>query len=349
MSWPHTRDLRDATRCALLLASKSPQMQPEPCVLPRSGLSAQVYEPGTGARRTVVFVHGMTHEGPDDPRVVGLASALAATGTRVVVPLLPEVAQARIELESVGRVAAAAADASHLACGTVGLLGASFSGTLALQAAAHPDGRPFVSAVGAIGAFGETRTVLRFLLSNGQADPYGRSIVLRNYLPRCVPVSPAVRELIHLAIREKDITPTVCDSAERLPSEEGRWVDLLLRGAAPDDPMIDMLLDAAGDVAAGLSARLDSCGLQAPVFLLHGEDDRVVPSSESRVLAEHLRRAGVDVDLVVTPLLSHGDTAIGPRALLHAPILVRGLARFLGNAGADRPIHVHHEAAFVPT
>jgi len=166
-------------------------MQPDPCVLPRSGLSAQVYEPGTGARRTVVFVHGMTHAGPDDPRVVGVASALAATGTRVVVPLLPEVAQARIEVESVGRVAAAAADASRLARRTVGLLGASFSGTLALQAAAHPDGRPFVSAVGAIGAFGETRTVLLFLLSNGQADPYGRSIVLRNYLPRCVPMSPA--------------------------------------------------------------------------------------------------------------------------------------------------------------
>jgi len=110
-----------------------------------------------------------------------------------------------------------------------------------------------------------------------------------------------------------------------------------------------MLLDAAGDVAAGLSVRSDSCGLQAPVFLLHGEDDRVVPSSEYRVLAEHLRRAGVDVDLVLTPLLSHGDTAIGPRALLHAPTLVRGLARFLGNAGAGRPIHVHHEAAFVPT
>jgi acetyl esterase/lipase len=284
VSWPHARDLRDATRCAFLLASRSLQMQPEPCVLPRSGLSAQVYEPGTETRRTVVFVHGMTHEGPDDPRVVGLASALAATGTRVVVPLLPEVAQARIELESVGRVAAAAADAS-----------------------------------------------------------------LRNYLPRCVPLSPAVRELIDLAIREKDITPPVCDSAERLPSEEGRWVDLLLRGAAPDDPMIDMLLDAAGDVTAGLSARLDSCGLQAPVFLLHGEDDRVVPSSESRVLAERLRRAGVDVDLVITPLLSHGNTAIGPRALLHAPTLVRGLARFLGNAGAGRPIHVHHEPAFVPT
>jgi len=40
--------------------------------------------------------------------------------------------------------------------------------------------------------------------------------VLRNYLPRCVPLSLAVRELIDLAIREKDITPPVRDSAERL-------------------------------------------------------------------------------------------------------------------------------------
>lgn len=124
-------------------------------------------------------------------------------------------------------------------------------------------------------------------------------------------------------------------------------MDLLLRGAAPDDPVIDMLPDAAGDVAAGFSVRSDSCGLQAPVFLLHGEHD-CMPSSESRVLAEHLRRARVDVDLVLTPLLSHGDTAIGSKALLHAPTLVRGLARFLGNAGAGRSIHVHHEAVFCP-
>jgi fermentation-respiration switch protein FrsA (DUF1100 family) len=50
------------------------------------------------------------------------------------------------------------------------------------------------------------------------------------------------------------------------------------------------------------------------VFLLHGRDDNVIPSAESRRLAARLRRR-VPVRLLVTDLVSHADADRPPRLL----------------------------------
>jgi dipeptidyl aminopeptidase/acylaminoacyl peptidase len=47
-------------------------------------------------------------------------------------------------------------------------------------------------------------------------------------------------------------------------------------------------------------------GIVAPVFLIHGTDDNVVPSIESRLLAERLQRQ-VPVHLLITPLITHAE------------------------------------------
>ena len=44
----------------------------------------------------------------------------------------------------------------------------------------------------------------------------------------------------------------------------------------------------------------------APVFLLHGRDDNVIPAVESEYLAEHLR-GHAPVRLLVTDLISHAE------------------------------------------
>jgi pimeloyl-ACP methyl ester carboxylesterase len=47
-------------------------------------------------------------------------------------------------------------------------------------------------------------------------------------------------------------------------------------------------------------------GVIAPVFLIHGADDNVVPASESRMLAERLNGL-VPVHLLITPLITHAE------------------------------------------
>jgi fermentation-respiration switch protein FrsA (DUF1100 family) len=44
----------------------------------------------------------------------------------------------------------------------------------------------------------------------------------------------------------------------------------------------------------------------APVYLLHGADDDVIPAAESRMLARYLA-ARTRVELLVTPVIRHAD------------------------------------------
>jgi dipeptidyl aminopeptidase/acylaminoacyl peptidase len=56
----------------------------------------------------------------------------------------------------------------------------------------------------------------------------------------------------------------------------------------------------------------------APVLLLHGADDNVIPAAESRWLGEHLRRLGTPARVLVTPLITHAeiDRPPSPREVL---------------------------------
>ncbi len=56
----------------------------------------------------------------------------------------------------------------------------------------------------------------------------------------------------------------------------------------------------------------------APVLLVHGDSDDVVPASRSQDAAASLQTAGVPVELIVTPGLGHGIDAAGLSAGLKA-------------------------------
>jgi fermentation-respiration switch protein FrsA (DUF1100 family) len=45
----------------------------------------------------------------------------------------------------------------------------------------------------------------------------------------------------------------------------------------------------------------------APIYLLHGVDDTVIPAAESVLLADSLRRRGADVHLLLSGLITHAE------------------------------------------
>jgi fermentation-respiration switch protein FrsA (DUF1100 family) len=55
-------------------------------------------------------------------------------------------------------------------------------------------------------------------------------------------------------------------------------------------------------------------GVAAPVFLIHGLDDNVVPAYESQMLAERLSRQ-VPVHLLITPLITHAEVDHPPSVI----------------------------------
>jgi acetyl esterase/lipase len=45
----------------------------------------------------------------------------------------------------------------------------------------------------------------------------------------------------------------------------------------------------------------------APVYLLHGDGDTVIPTSESVVLGDYLRQKGADVHVLLSGLITHAE------------------------------------------
>ena len=78
------------------------------------------------------------------------------------------------------------------------------------------------------------------------------------------------------------------------------------RNVAALGPKLLPYIEELGGAAALSPDR--SPATSAPVFLLHGADDNIIPSSETPLLAEYLAPAGnPHVQWLLTPLLSHAD------------------------------------------
>jgi dipeptidyl aminopeptidase/acylaminoacyl peptidase len=63
--------------------------------------------------------------------------------------------------------------------------------------------------------------------------------------------------------------------------------------------------DLHDPVLVKYSPALHAADASAPVLLIHGKDDTVVPLDESTEMADGLRRAGKPVELVVQPGADH--------------------------------------------
>jgi len=233
--------------------------------------------------------------------------------------------------------------------GKVGLLGISFSGGLSVVAAGRPSIRDHVAFVLSFGGHGDLARVMHYLCS-GQvlgdlerarrssavlgADhvevhpphDYGVAVVLLSLADRVVPaeqVAPLSRGIdgfllaSSLAMTDPAAAIKVFDAmkayAETLP-EPSRTLMTYVNDRAVDKlgpillPVADGLKDYPGMPA--LSAERAAPPL-APVLLLHGVDDNVIPSMETVLLAEHLR-GKVPVTGLLSGLITHAEVNRAP-------------------------------------
>jgi predicted esterase len=52
----------------------------------------------------------------------------------------------------------------------------------------------------------------------------------------------------------------------------------------------------------------------APIYLLHGDGDTVIPTAESAVLGEYLRSKGANVRVLLSGLITHAEVNRGAAA-----------------------------------
>jgi dienelactone hydrolase len=199
----------------------------------------------TGGRGLIV-AHGIHHEGMNEHRMVPFARELARAGLVVLTPEMTDLADYRITHQGVSVIRDAAvylASRHDLVAAddrSVGLLGFSFAGGMALVAAADAPLAGHVAYVVSVGGHHDLGRVLRFLIRNEvdtpaglehrQAHDYGLVVLLYGAIDRFAPEPDraALRDALRASLHQD--RPTAVVAAARLTTDRGRQLWQLADG-----------------------------------------------------------------------------------------------------------------------
>ncbi|RPI50232.1 MAG: hypothetical protein EHM55_21860 [Acidobacteria bacterium] len=294
-------------------------------------IRARVFRPDGGPRRAALLVSGVHPDGINEPRLIELARELAATGVVVVTPEIDDLTHYRLTARVTDTIEDAAAWMAArpdvFGAHRIGVIGVSFSGGLSVVAAGRPSVRDRIAYVVSFGGHGNLPRVLRYLCS-GEGAPqqphdYAVTVVLHQAAELAVPAEQ-VAPLRHGVERFLEAS-----ALERTDPEKAEQLFAALRSMPPDlpEPSATLLQYVNERDVAALGARLMPYLPQlgqdpalspdrspvpgAPVYLLHGRDDNVIPAVETARLAEHLR-GKTRVRKLIGDFLTHVDIAGRP-------------------------------------
>ncbi len=316
--------------------------------LPVRGPEGRVFETDVYVRPdrtpvgTIVIVHGMALRGKDDPRIAETARNFASLGFRVLAPHFEEIAALVIDPDTIDHIA----DCLRGICenedicpgGQLSLFAPSFSGGMSLVSAAKPDIAGRINAICTIGPPGHLDSTLQYLFGREGIDNYGTMIVLKNFAHLVLGRRSKLLRAFELAAVDNSFEPPppqLPAYLETLGRKDREVFQRFLESPQFRLEQLQRILDKDRRMAAELNFAERIGGLVAAITLIHGQFDTVIPASESVDLERRLKALGLDVRLEITPLISHGDSALTPAMLLRLPSLVGAFAHFFGHA-ADR-------------
>ncbi len=292
------------------------------------------------ARGTILAIHGMSVTGNRDERLLRICRAMASLGYIVIVPAYGDIEKFIINGKTVNDVSStirAVVGSSRLCpTGRIGIFAPSFSAGICLIAASLPATSDLVSALCAVGTFSRVDTAIEYLLGEQENDDYGRMIILKNFIHHSIKDSRRLRRAFEIAIRDNGFRrsdPELPAYAKQLSGRERVIIERLR-----NDPKYRMRhwkrierIPEARRILDSLSVVSRLNKLKAAVTLIHGAEDKVIPPSESVLLHEELKRRRVVSRLLLTPLITHGDSRLSLSMLSAVGELVSAFAFFFRN------------------
>jgi dienelactone hydrolase len=296
-------------------------------------VEAQLYRPQGTVRRSVLLVPGVHSMGIAEPRLTALAHDLAGSGVAVMTMALPDLMAYQITARSADViedvVAWMAAQPELAPDGRVGMIGISFAGGLSIVAAGRPAVRDKVAYVVSFGGHGDLGRVLHYL-ATGEAvqapgvktippHDYGVAVILYAAADRMVPPGQVMplragigtfllaSQLTLVDMKQANATfAKAREMVKELPEPSATYLKYVNeRNVKALGPLLVPHLGLQADPAA--SPERASSVPSAPVFLLHGDEDTVIPAAESVVLGNYLRSKGVQVRVLLSPIITHAE------------------------------------------
>jgi len=311
-------------------------IQPPHMVPTRRGeVLARFYEPQGDVSRTLLLLPGIHSMGIEEPRLRALGYDLAGSGVRVMTMALPDLQRYRVTPQSSDviedAIAWMAGQPALAPDGKVGVVGVSFAGGLSIVAAGRPTVRDKVAFVVSFGGHGDLPRVLKYL-STGEAPhvegiathpphDYGVAVILYGLADHMVPAEQVepLREGVRTFLLASQLTlvdmnqanatfAKAREMAKALPEPTATLLTYVNdRNVMKLGPALVPHLDKLGaESPAGSPERAPSLP-SAPVYLLHGDGDTVIPAAESAILGEFLRERGVDAHVLLSGLITHAE------------------------------------------
>jgi acetyl esterase/lipase len=280
---------------------------------------ARTYEPEDKPNApALVVLHGVHYLGIDEPRLEAFASAMASCGIKVLTPELPDIKDYHVDSTSVKTIGESVQWFAKKTGGPVGVMGLSFSGGLALIAAADPLYKPDFKFVFAVGSQDSMSRVAQYYGTGRDARPngtvellpaheYGPLVLEYEYVEDFVPrqdIAP-----IRAVLRAHLYEDKAAEEAASLKLDERQKQEALELMDATSPKTRDLIAKANAKHAeemAGLSPRGKLKTMTTPVYLLHGQADNIIPSAETLWMASELPSETLQA-MLVSPVISHID------------------------------------------
>jgi pimeloyl-ACP methyl ester carboxylesterase len=200
--------------------------------------------------------------------------------------------------------------------GRVGVLGLSFSGGLALVAAADPLYTRYFKFVLAVGSQDEMAHVANYYLTGQEMRPdgtlevlkpheYGPLVLEYEHLEDFIPAADeaAIRPVLREHLYEEKTAETL--ALAKLNQQQRAEAEQLMDS---DSPLTKSKLAASDVRHAQEMEQLSPHGklrtMTTPVYLLHGQADNIIPAAETLWMERELPRTTLQAALV-SPVLSH--------------------------------------------
>ena len=256
--------------------------------------SADLYVPaGSGKHSAVLFFMGVVPPDRDEKRVVRLAEGLARTGMVVMIPWLDSQRLGLIAPQDVDGLVRAFQYMSALEtvdAERAGMGGICTGASLAMVAAEDPRIADDVKFINSFAGYYDARDLFKAIggrsrfYEGGVAPWKPDGLTLRLFVEHLV---GSIRSETDRALLEQALSVEALDP--RL-SSEAIAVYKLAKGVAPDevDSLMDQLPPNALKSLRLISPSTHIDRLKARVLIMHDRADRLVPSEESRRLADAL-------------------------------------------------------------
>jgi pimeloyl-ACP methyl ester carboxylesterase len=266
------------------------------------------------ARSAVVLVAGLSELGCHHPRFIALARFLAEKGLMVITPDIKEFREFQISAKPIDQILFWYRQTSGLEGAEkiqkTGLAGISFSGTLALMAAAKPEICNEVAFVLAVGPYSSLIRCTKgwFAAAPGVSGDagyptrfYAKWIAMLAALDMIADSKERLflHEVLDSLLLEKNIPP----ANQGLSKTGARWYALATMPETQSDP--ELASDIQDHLVSSLFTELDPGktlkDVRCPLFLIHGAYDDLMPPGESL----ELHRSIANSFLLISPLLTH--------------------------------------------